>query len=382
MAHVDEINRADELEPLRLVWHALWTKTRHATFFQTLDWLQTYWQHFGRRQKLRVLIVHSGGEPIGILPLTVITERTRIGRVRVLTYPLRDWGTFYGSIGPNPTATLTVAMQHIRRTPRDWDLLDLRWVNKLGVDRGRTQHAMQAAGLQGRESIWKETAIVDLEGTFDDYLNSRTAKFRNNVRRYERRVAKLGEVAFERYRPLGATHGDDDPRWDLFDECIDLAERSWQGSSSDGTTLSTTSVHQFLRDAHRMAAKTGTLDLNLLRIDGSPAAFGYNYHWQGHVYGLRAGYAPEFANGGVGSVLYLKTFRDSFERGDQTIDLGVGSIETKRNWLTRVARSYRYTHYPLTAPQAQLLRMKHWLSKPTVTMSDSPEHEFINYSAG
>jgi CelD/BcsL family acetyltransferase involved in cellulose biosynthesis len=374
MAYVVEINRVEDLEPLRLVWHALWTKTRRATFFQTLDWLQTYWRHFGRNQKLRALVVHSGGEPIGILPLTVITESTRIGRVRVLTYPLHDWGTFYGPIGPNLTATLTVAMQHLHRTPRDWDLLDLRWVNKHELDRGRTPQAMQSAGFQGRESIWTETALVEFGGTFDDYLNSRTTRFRSNVRRYERRVAKMGDVAYERYRPLGAAQGDDDPRWDLFDECVELAERSWQGSSPDGTTLSSPPVHQFLRDAHRMAAKTGTLDLNLLRIDGHPAAFGYNYHWQGQVYGLRAGYAPEFAKGGVGSVLYLNTFRDSIERGDHSIDLGVGSIGVKQNWLTRVARSFRYTHYPLGAPRAQLLRLKHWLSNPRGVAEDVPQH--------
>ena len=127
MSEVIEVNRIEDLEAYRLLWNALLPRTPGASFFQSLDWLTAYWHHFGQNQKLRVLIVHSGGRPIGIVPLTVIREFKKVGPVRVLTYPLHDWGSFYGPIGPEPAATLAAAMGHIRRTARDWDLIDLRW---------------------------------------------------------------------------------------------------------------------------------------------------------------------------------------------------------------------------------------------------------------
>ena len=102
MPEVVEINDIDELEHYWLIWNALLAETPGASFFHSLDWLATYWKHFGHRQKLRVLVVYSRGIPVGIVPLTVICERTRVGRIRTLTYPLHDWGSFYGPIGPNP----------------------------------------------------------------------------------------------------------------------------------------------------------------------------------------------------------------------------------------------------------------------------------------
>jgi len=361
MSHVVEVNHIEQLGAYRLLWKSLFAQTRGASFFQTLDWLETYWRHFGENQKLRVLIVSSRGTPIGIVPLTVIRERTRVGRIRVLTYPLHDWGTFYGPIGPNPTATLLAAMRHIRDARRDYDMLDLRWTDTNRHDRHRTQRAMQLAGFQGREAPWKETAIVDVSGTWDDFLRARPSKFRENLRRARRRVERLGGATHVRYRPLGTAYGDGDPRWDLYDACADLTQRTWQGASRTGTALSHESVRHFFRATHAQAAKSGMIDVNLLMLRGRAIAFCYNYHHDGYVCGLRAGYDPELAHVSPGHLLLAEMLRHSFDGDDHTFDLGPGSSRAKRPWTTRVARSYRYTHYSLAAPRSQLLRLKHWI---------------------
>ena len=57
MSEVIEINRIEDLAPYRLIWNSLLPQTRGASFFQSLDWLESYWRHFGQEQKLRVLIV-------------------------------------------------------------------------------------------------------------------------------------------------------------------------------------------------------------------------------------------------------------------------------------------------------------------------------------
>ena len=156
-----EINDIDQLAGYRLLWNALLGQNRDATFFHSFDWLETYWRHFGHDQKLRVLIVLEDDKPIGILPLVVRTESTRVGPVRVLTYPLHDWGTFYGPIGPNPTATLKAGLDYVDQTERDWDLVDIRWVDADNRDRQRTPTAMRAAGFSPRQQPWAQSAIVD-----------------------------------------------------------------------------------------------------------------------------------------------------------------------------------------------------------------------------
>lgn len=360
---VDEINDIHELGGWRLFWNLLLPQTRQATFFQSLDWLEVFWKHFGAGQRLRALVVRSDGQPVGILPLVVRSEPTRVGKVRVLTYPLNDWGTFYGPIGPNPTATLAAGMRHLRQTPRDWDLLDLRWIDRDGLDHGRTEAAMRRVGFHPRRQAWDRAPVVEMRRTWEEYWNSRTRKWRLNVRNCRRRILGQGKVTFLRYRPQGAARGQGDPGWDLFDECVKVSNRSWQGSSTNGTTLCHESIHDYIRDTHAAAARAGALDLALLLLDGQPAAFAYHYHYQGRVYGLRKGFDPAFSQLRPGTVLQQMVLEDSFRRGDLLYDMGVGSLAVKRHWQTSIRTSYRYTHFPAKVAKAQLLRMKRWIQE-------------------
>lgn len=271
MIHVREINSMEALAEYRMVWKALFAEMRQPTFFQTFEWFEVFWKHYGAERKMRVLVVYWGDTPIGILPLIVFSEETKLGLTRVLSWPLSEWGTFYGPIGPDATVTLRAGMQHIHETPRDWDLLDIRSIDKI-QDHRRTELGMQAAGFQPHHQLWGQTALIDFNQSWDDYWASRTKKWRRNVRKNKEMLQGQGELTHVRYRPEGAARGDDDPNWDLFDDCIKIACNGWQGQSTTGTTLCHESVKAFLRDCHEVAARLGMLDVNVLYLDGEPIA--------------------------------------------------------------------------------------------------------------
>jgi hypothetical protein len=360
MPHVVEINEIEALESYRLVWASLLNETCGATFFHSLDWLQCYWRHFGDGQRLRVLVVSSGARVIGILPLVVRTERTPLGKLEVLTYPPHVWGSFYGPLGPNPTATLLSGCRHLQTTDRDWDSIDLRWTNKLEHDGGRTSTAMSTVGFTPREQVWNSTAIVDFDAPPDEYFASREASFCNDLRRIERRARQSGVLSFERYRPRGASHGDADPRWELFGQCVDLALRSWQGPATNGASFCHDTIQAFVRDTHAIACKSGGLDLSVLRLDGRPIAFAYNYRFDGAIYSFWTAHNPAYSALAPGDLMLMRTVQDSFERGDRYLDLGVDSTDTKSRWATRVIPIFRYTYYSPTSFRGQMLRMKQW----------------------
>ncbi|MEN6558599.1 MAG: GNAT family N-acetyltransferase, partial [Thermoguttaceae bacterium] len=148
--------------------------------------------------------------------------------------------------------------------------------------------------------------------------------------------------------------------WDLYNACEEIARRSWQGRATDGTTLSHPSVREFLRETHAAAALLGMVDLNLLRIDGQPAAFIYGYHADGVTFGLRRGYDADRSRQGAGTVLLARTLADSFQRGDRLYDMGVGSLPSKRPFQTRLAPIWRFSHYEPSSPRTQILRVKRW----------------------
>ena len=371
---VREIGRLSELSALRADWERLFALTAGATFFHTLDWFEAYWRHYGQEQELRVLVIESAAGIEGIVPLVLKNEQTRVGMVRVLTYPLHDWGSFYSPLGQDQPAILQAALEHLRRRQteaarRDWQLLDLRWIDP-AQDQGATVAAMQRAGFPADERPWSRSAFVELSGDWEAYWSSRQSRWRNNVRRSERKLSEAGEVRYVRYRSGDTAGQPTEPRWDLYEICLAIAGRSWQSTANDGTTLSHEAVRDFLQDAHRAAAARGAIDVNLLYLNDAAAAFAYNYCHQGWVYGLRMGFDARLSRDGAGSVLLARMIEDSFRRGDRLIDLGAEYLEAKRFWLTSLRWSHRATHFSPTAPRAQVLRLKHWMQDWLATTTE------------
>jgi len=353
MLHVDELHDFAAAEPLRAAWPRLLLQTPGATFFHSLDWLETYWRHWGGDQHLRLLVVREEDDaqaaeathaaPIGIVPLTVLREPSPLGAVRILTYPQAYWGSHYGPIGPRPAETLRAALGHVAESPRGWDLLDLRFAPADEHDPAATTDTMTAAGFPPTATLVDRTSLIDLPSTIDEYLATRTKKWRGNLRRWARRLEEQGEVTFTRYRPQGVEANDSDPRWDLYDRCEQIARASWQGASTDGTTLSHESIRPFLRDAHVAACRAGAADLSLMHLDGRPLAFLYGYQVAGRVFGLRTGYDPAVARDGIGNLLYTRVIEDSIARADRQIDLSSGYYEAKRPIISRNEPVFRRT---------------------------------------
>lgn len=362
MITVQEINDFQALEQFSEPWGALLAETPGATFFHTLDWLLAYARHYRQNAAPRVLVMSERGSLVGIVPLVIRSEPRRIGSVRVLTYPLDDWGSFYGPIGSRPAEVLAAAAHYISRTRRStagtWDLFDLRWIDATSPAVQYTPAALEQAGFTVYPTLRTTTAVIDLGQTWEEFVARWTSKFRNNYRRHERRLEELGDVEHIHYRPRGVLAGDADPRWDLLEDCLAVAAQSWQGQSQSGTTLSHVSIEPFIRDVHQTAARAGGLDLHLIRVNTKPVAFAYNYHYRGSVFGLRIGFLPELSKVGVGNVMYGYAIRAAFQQRDRVYDMGPGSLDIKRFLATRYVPIWQFTHYRTLAPLAQALRLK------------------------
>jgi len=359
MDQVVEINSLQELLEHRADWNRLLEQSPRVDFFHTLDWLEVYLKHFGQKQRLRALMVHEAGELVGILPLIVRPDRTKVGMFRVLTYPLDDWGSFYGPIGPRPMETLRAGLSYIRASRRDWDYLELRWVDSTPEEQGGVAEELDAVNLAGIPRPHVSIPLIDIADGWDAYWASRSGSWRSNCRRNAKKLDKLGYVEKTRFRTDVDCGGD--YRWDLFDACVELSRHSWQGSSTTGTTMCHESIEPFLRDVHIAACRVGCIDVSLLTVDGNPAAFNYNYVYRGRVSGLRLGFHRDFRSVGAGTVLMQWLIQDSCERGDHLIDLLPGSLEAKKRIVTNVETTYRYCHIPFGIGRSQLLRVKRWL---------------------
>ncbi len=91
-----------------------------------------------------------------------------------------------------------------------------------------TKGALVAAGFQAHESLWDQTAFIDLEDSFEQYFAARPKKMAGQLppraesprRAGQDRLRALSPVRRERRRCRSAL--------DLYDACEKVARRSWQ----------------------------------------------------------------------------------------------------------------------------------------------------------
>ena len=361
MAYVHEINDFASLEDLRLIWTALLNDTRGANFRQSLDWLQTHWQHTGNQEQPRVFLVISSGQVTGILPLSLRSRRTPAGTVRALTFPVYGGPGFFGPIGPNPTSTWLAVLRHLQQRKRDWDLLDFRGINKVGWDRGRTQAAMRQTGFAPVERTCGASYMLDLPATWDEYLSSRGAEFQRQIDLTEQQAAASGVVSFESYRPRGAAYGDANPRWELFSQCVDLAVRNRHPTATVDRPGAELASLSFLRDAHACACRAGAVDISVVSHDRRPIAFAYNYHWDGALLNLHIGCAPAYSQLQPRDLLLRRVLQDATRKGDRCISFIAGSLGRDCRWTTRVVHHFQYTYYARTSLPGMAAIFSNWL---------------------
>lgn len=347
MTHVVEINDLGQLVHYRSVWDSLLKETPGASFFQTTDWLEVYWKHFGAEQKLRLFVVESDDRPMGILPLCVRRQSSPRGTSLVLTFPGIHPTVCAGPIGAQPTGTLLLIMGYLRRTKRDWDWIDFSGIGaegQTGVIR-----VMRAMGWSIQEQVKDDTAIVDLGGTWDQYLINQFKTWPWREWNEVRGIAYRDAVQYIRYRPQSRVAEAVGPRWDLYRACQDIAGGNLEESFPAGTRLSDQVTSDFLREIYAAAAHRGMLDLNLLWFEGRPVAFQYNFHHRGRLIGWQRrgsvnGFVPGTAN-----FLQWETIRDSFARHDSCYHLGPTDVDPQGRFATRREKTYGYTHVPRLA---------------------------------
>jgi len=351
VSEILEINDPADLQSYRLLWDSLLAETRGASCFHTVDWLEAFANSHKETARLRVLIAYGADEPVGILPLVVRPEQHNFGTLDVCTYPGETAASFFGPIGPNPTATLLAGMRHLRQTPRDWDVLDLRPVNRHGWDHGRTWRAMEHVGYKTHRQIFAHVPVVELQQNDESNHSQRGAAWQHALRQEEANFKNNATIELVRYRPEGGSCDDGDPRWDLLEQCQSIAKRG---------QVAGVSMPPLVLEAHERAARRGMLDVNVLRLRGEPVAYTYNYHFAGSVQCVHSSALTAGLCGNAAMVLFGRMLADGRKRGDVRYDLGSAPIEVAHRICTSVETSYRYTHFPSTF-RAQAVRLKRWL---------------------
>ena len=285
------LESAASFDDLRQEWTEL--AERSGNVFSTWEWSSTWWRHFGQQHELLLTACHADeNRLVAVLPL----YRRKTGGVRMIRFLGHRAGDQLGPIcDPEERSEAAHALRSLLDGgDLDWDLFlaeqlpaDEGWQALLGARRiSQTgMPLLRPAGMQ-----------------WEDFLLTRSANFRQQVRRRERNLRRLHDL---RYRLADAP---DRLQADL-DVLFDLHRKRWHGQTSHFSE-----DEAFHREFAEQAQKRGWLRLWFLELDQEPVAAWYGFRYCGAEYFYQAGRDPR-REGAPGFVLFCHTIRQSLEEG-------------------------------------------------------------------
>jgi CelD/BcsL family acetyltransferase involved in cellulose biosynthesis len=309
-----DLERVSSFDELREEWPPL--AEAAGTPFGTLEWAEAWWEVYGDGRELALHRVRAAD---GRLAATLPLYRARAGPLPVLR--------FLGHGAADELAPLCA--------PDDRPLAAAALLRAAAEDgRGRLVLAERMPGdagfaglLRGRVVQDGATPLIDIDGrTWDDWLAAKSSNFRQQARRFERKLAREHDLTFRLTEDPGDLAAD-------LDTLVRLHEARW--ASEGGSDAFPEDRLQLHRAFAARALERGWLRLWTAEVGGEPAAAWYGLRYAGSEWYYQLGRDPALDRHKVGFVLLVHTIRAAFEDGMRTYRFGLGPEEYKDRFASR-----------------------------------------------
>lgn len=314
---------------LRAAWDELFATAGHEPS-TSFEWTAAMCAHHIRpNDEVRVLVVRRGAAIIGIVPLRVRAVPLLGQAVRLLAPLCDEYNTHSDWLLSERTPRVVESIVGaIEALDVPWDC----WrMSRLLEDNPLRPLLQRALPRMSKPHVLRPGApsyVLRLPQTFEEYLASRSGKFRNYVRRVAR---KVGDIDIHVVTSACGADGLEG----AFNDVLAIERSSWK--EAHGTSI-TAVQHQagFYRDLCRAAHEAGRLHLQVLRIEGEPAAYNLGYVWHDQYWYLKTSFRADHRHISPATLLRARLIADMIARGATIFDFPGDPYEWERQWTDQV----------------------------------------------
>ncbi|MCZ7567415.1 MAG: GNAT family N-acetyltransferase [Ardenticatenaceae bacterium] len=308
------------LAALAPAWTALHCRSRTATLYNTPQWAQVWWRHFGEPGTLRLFLVRDENDAlIGLAPMCLTTDGDGEPVLRYLGgVDVSDYLDALAAAGDEEAVASGLLAGWADGRCRGSRQIDLRAVPHASPLREAFLRLAPAAGFKLQVERDEVCPVVTLPDTWDAYLAQLDGKQRRELRRKVRKAGRDVLVSWYQVR-AGPPSGLDEAMETFFD----LHARS----DPTKAAFMTPRMRAFFRDVAHIAAREGWLALSVLLVNGQPAATYFTFDYDNQILLYNSGHdptlVPEMSPGwvllayGIEHAINLGRRRFDFLRGQE-----------------------------------------------------------------
>jgi CelD/BcsL family acetyltransferase involved in cellulose biosynthesis len=326
------VRKLEELAPGAARWNELLERSGSSSVFLTWEWIELWWQVFGRELAACVLLAEEDGRWIGVAPLMIAPHPVAGGRhLRTLKFigqggdTLAEHLDFIVERGREPAVIAAFADQLCGPLRRQWDALLLERVVMSSPNGGPFAKRMLEHGVKVITRNEQPSPYLLLPASMDALLAAKSSNFRYQYQRSRKRLHGLADVTLRRA-------GQELSVEEAIDVLADLNRARWQEA---GSSFRTDDYRRFHIALAQRFADRGWLWLAVLTVAGEPIAARYDFAYGGKAWCMQGGWDPKRQDLNPGTLMTGEVIAWAIAQGLREYDFLCGEDHYKRRWADR-----------------------------------------------
>ena len=344
---VDLLADYDAFVALESEWNVAVERAGVPHPFLRHEWIRTWWDSFGAKRRLHILVARDNDGIVAIAPLMHEAAKVYgvpVRRIALLANDHTPRTDFIVARRPEEAyrAIWNALLEQIDR----WDVLQLTQVPRGSMTLDVMSTLAAAHGLSIGTWQSSESPYLELVGSWDQYWTGLSSKFRGNIRNRLSRLTRIGEPALEMLLDKTSIQAACDDAWRL-------EASGWK--QEEGTSIcSDPAVHRFYTLLTERATERDWLRLLFLTVGGRRVAVSYGACYDGRLFLFKTGYDPEYHTCSPFKLLTYFATQDAFAHGMREVDFLGDSEPWKQEW-TSATRGHDWLFVFSNTRRARLL---------------------------
>ncbi|HPN33610.1 MAG TPA: GNAT family N-acetyltransferase [bacterium] len=330
---IESITSLKAFKQLGPAWDQLWSASPGADILFSYEWFKNWLDLFAAKPRLLVLVARENQQTRAILPLMRCWERTHGIAIRVVrsVTNCHSHGFDLVALEADPVLFSEMIKKAFRAAHKSLIILDhvseRSLLHRLITGDGHFPYLSHFR-------LHSENCQIRLEGSFDEYFNQRSSRFRKNVRAAERKALERGPLQLVHVNRLEELK-------QITKNCYDLEITGWKGRDKEAL-LQVRQAHDFYFRLAQKWCDEKRLDVFILKSNDEWMAFYYCINSAGAYRAVRIGINEAFRNLGPGMLLTKYTLEKLFaEQSGKVWDFCGGSARWKSDWCNGREKFYR-----------------------------------------